>query len=463
MKLTSARRRSILGTLASASVPALWPCQGADRGGARVIVIGAGVSGLAAAQALEDVGIAVTVLEARNRIGGRVHTERGTFGVPVEIGAQFIQGKKNEEGEVNPTWEMVRQAGWKSVLFDPQSASAVRDGEFVDAGDLAEGLEAFQKFLLEEVKSEAEVGDSVEDALKVFIGEHKLDAREAAGLRAMAVSEVGTEYAGDLSQMSAKNFGEDSGYDTGGTVMLPEGYDQVPKFLARGLKDVRLGELVASIDTSGEFCVVTTNKGEYRAHHVICTLPLGVLQAGSVRFNPALPEAKTKAIGRMGMGQLGKVILKFPRRFWPADANWFLSLKSSAPWGVGFASLEAVHPGQNLIVMWHHGALARQREELDDNALVRIALDELRAASGEDVPQPTSRLITRWGRDPFSRGAYFFPKVGSPISDVAELAKPVGKRLFFAGEATNADYFATVHGAIASGRREARKIMQLIS
>jgi monoamine oxidase len=163
----------------------------------------------------------------------------------------------------------------------------------------------------------------------------------------------------------------------------------------------------------------------------------------------------------MGMGHLGKVFLEFPKRFWPEDINWFLSLKSTAPWGVVFSSLTRAIPDRHLLIMWHNGALAKEREAMSDEAVVKIALEELRAATGEQVPAPLKTKITRWGMDPFSRGAYFFPKVNSPMSDVAELAKPVGKRLFFAGEATSGGSFATVPGAIMSGWREAKRILKM--
>lgn len=399
----------------------------------------------------------MTVLEARDRIGGRVHTDRSTFSVPVEIGAQYVQGTKNEDGGLNPVWEMAQQKRWPSVAFPTEASQAVRDGEDVAGEPLEEGMEEFEEYL-----GEFESDDSVEAAVRSFIAKHELSDRESADLRAMVAAQIGLEYAGDIHEISISGADEAGGY-AGGNHILRGGYDQVPALLAAGLPAVRLGEVVTAVDYSGSVCTVTTKKGEHQAEHVICTLPLGVMQAGSVRFTPGLPPAKSKAIGRMGMGHLGKVIMQFPKRFWPADVNWFLSLKSSAPWGVAFSNLERVNPDQNLLVMWQSGALAKEREAMDDDAVIKIALDELRAATGEKVPAPTKVRITRWGTDPFSRGAYFFPKVGSPVSDVAELAKPVGDRLFFAGEATNASLFATVPGAILSGQREAARILRLAS
>src|SRR6185295_3504466 len=108
-------------------------------------------------------------------------------------------------------------------------------------------------------------------------------------------------------------------------------------------------------------------------------------------------------------------------------------LKSAAPWGVAFSTLDIVHPARNILTMWHSGSLARQRDDLGDDAVVKIALAEARAGAGEAIPEPMRTRVTRWGIDPYSRGAYYFPRVGSPASDAATLSRPVASRLFFAG------------------------------
>ena len=453
-------RRAFLRRLALATLGGAGVGRSAQKSGLRVIVIGAGVSGLAAAKVLHEAGARVTVLEARRRIGGRVHTDRTTFGVPVEIGAQYVQGTKNDDGELSPVWAMANRNRWASVPFSSDAIQAVREGESVDADKLSQRFEAFTD-AVEEAESEIELRHSVGDAIRLYVEEEALPSREAAELRAMVAAEVGLEYGGDIDQIAIQSIGDEDGY-AGGNKVLTGGYDQVPNLLAAGLPDVRLGEVVTQIDYSDAECTVTTKKGGvHKAERVLCTLPLGVLQSQSVRFSPALPPAKTRAIARMGMGCLGKVFLEFPRRFWPNEINWFLSLKSAAPWGVAFSSLARVVPNRNILIMWHSGALARERESLSDEAVVKIALTELRAATGENVPAPLKAKITRWGTDPFSRGAYFFPKINSPMSDVSTLAKPVDNRLFFAGEATSEGSFGTVHGAILSGWREAERILNV--
>jgi polyamine oxidase len=446
-------RRRFLHALAASALG--WPLAGraALRPGVRVVVIGAGVSGLAAARALHAAGAKVTVLEARERVGGRIHTDR-SFGIPVELGAQYIQGTRAGDGTPNPAWTMAKDQGWKAVPYSMDAAAALRDGRGVDVDRLGKLLEAFEAFV---EAGKAGSADSVGVARALYTKEARLGARQAEELRAIVEGTVGLEYAGDVNEVSIEGINRSRGF-SGENYMLAGGFDQVAKRLAEGLPDVRLGEVVSAVDHGEAVCKVTTNRGVHEADRTVCTLPLGVLKAASVRFNPPLPADKVRAITRTGMGHLGKVILEFPQRFWPNGANWILAIRNAAPWGVVFSDLAVVHPGRHVLTMWHSGSLAREREDLDDDALVKVALAEMRRAAGRSIPDPTRAAISRWGKDRFSLGAYSFPRVGTREGDRALLARPIGNRVFFAGEATSI-YLGTVAGAILSGRREAGKVM----
>jgi monoamine oxidase len=200
--------------------------------------------------------------------------------------------------------------------------------------------------------------------------------------------------------------------------------------------------------------------GVFEGDYVLCTLPLGVLQAGNVSFLPAFSTAKQTAISRMGMGTLDKVTMRFNRRFWPTATNWFLNLKSSAPWAGSFTSAEW-QTGANLLTWWHQGPEARTRETtMTDPQLRDAALAEVAAAfPSANTSTLQAYHVTRWHTDPFSRGAYSFPKAGAAVSDFKALATREGARLYFAGEATHNQYWGTVHGAYLSGQREAASIL----
>jgi len=456
--LTRRRMLRVALGVACAGLPSF--ARGAVRPNQRVVVIGAGVSGLAAAKAMQEAGLAVTVLEARERIGGRIFTERSTFGGPVEIGAQWIHGKRNSAGELNPIWDLARKQNWTTapLTFDP---AETRDGgRAIEDTAIWQRYKHFLSYAEKTLLPQVDIHFSIEEAVTSYIAQMKLTPRQAAELRATVASEIEGDLGGDSPEISLRGFERDLEFDNGGDQVLPAGYDQLPNFLRSTLANVRLGEVVQGIDYSGTPAVVTTGQGTYSADYVLCTLPLGVLQAGLVSFHPALPAAKARALGRMGMGLLDKIIMQFSTRFWPANVNWFLSLKSASPWGVSFTNLEKAQPGRNLLVMWHSGSTARLRESLPDAQIIRtIAMPELRAAFGRGVSPPTRHYVTRWASDPLTRGSYSIPKIGAPVRDFDELAKSVDNRLFFAGEATDPRYFGTVHGAYRSGLREAAKII----
>jgi monoamine oxidase len=248
----------------------------------------------------------------------------------------------------------------------------------------------------------------------------------------------------------------------GGDVQLTGGYDQLPNLLAAGL-DIRLNCIVKSVTHSASPVKVVTSLGTFLAEHVLVTVPLGVLKKGAITFSPVLPTAKRTAISRMGVGAFNKVILQFPTRFWP-NGNWFVNIAGADPYGISFSSLETAAPGKNLLVGWQFGSLAVKREAMTDAALINVVMAELRAMfKSSVVPAPIASAITRWTADPYSRGAYSYPRIGSPRTDITALAAPVGKRLYFAGEATSLDFPSTVHGAYLSGEREARNIIAAAS
>jgi len=188
------------------------------------------------------------------------------------------------------------------------------------------------------------------------------------------------------------------------------------------------------------------------ADRAIVTVPLGVLKAGAIAFDPPLPGTKRQAIERLGFGLLDKVVLAFEEPFWPQSADLLGLVGTEQPVGDLVNGLSFA--GAPLLIGIRGGAAARSCEALSD----REAVDEVRVAM--DAPEPTGALVTRWAADPYARGSYSFLAVGSSPADLHALAEPVGERLLFAGEATHEEFFATVHGAYMSGVREAERILR---
>ena len=456
-------RRRLLALAAASVLTAPRLASAASR--PRVLVIGAGVSGLVAARALQSAGCAVTVLEAAPRIGGRVHTDRSLFGgLPIELGAQFIHGKRNSAGRQNPVWSLAKNQGWRTTPFSSETGALLRSGlplTSTDEETLYALADQASEWILNVRKEQLEAHQtdvSLWSAFDAFAKRQRLSLARRTDLRALFAADIEGDLAGDLNLISLLAYDEDDEFGIGGDQMLPGGYDQVPAHLAQGL-DIRLRTPVRRIEHAGTPVRVVTTSGDiFEAEAVLITVPLGVLRGGSLTFSPLLPAAKRGALSRMRMGAFTKVILQFPQRFWP-DGNWFTNIVPRAPWGLSFASMQTPLPGSHVLVAWQWGARARSLEALSDSRVLATVMTDLRATfPGQTLPQPARFHVTRWSRDPFTLGAYSYPVTGSPRADIVRLAAPVSNRLFFAGEATSADYPGTVHGAWLSGERAAREI-----
>jgi monoamine oxidase len=271
-------------------------------------------------------------------------------------------------------------------------------------------------------------------------------------------AQIEHEYAADREDLALLQFavGEEL---FGGDVLLPDGYDQVLPSVSKGL-DIRPGHAVTAVSYDADGVAVRTAQGDFSAAHALITVPLGILQAQTIQFMPALPATKQAAIGRMGMGLLNKVYLRFPRVFWPEEPQVFGYIASQrGAWAEWFNMAPVL--GQPILLGFNAGRYARELENRSDPEIVAAALDVVRTMFGAGAPEPEAAQITRWAADPFAGGSYSYFAVGVRPDDPAALAAPVADRLFFAGEATDPDYPATVQGALRSGERAARAIMAL--
>jgi len=182
------------------------------------------------------------------------------------------------------------------------------------------------------------------------------------------------------------------------------------------------------------------------------------LKQASIKFEPPLPESKQDAIDRLAMGVLNKVYLKFPAVFWDKDVETISYVGERLGEGCDWLSFTPF-TGQPVLMAFHGGEKGFALEDLSDDEIVAGAMQTLRVMFGEDIPEPEGVLITRWGKDPFSFGAYSHIPPFASGDDYDALAEPVDDVLFFAGEATSREYPSTVHGAYLSGVRAAEEIL----
>ncbi|MFF2272811.1 flavin monoamine oxidase family protein [Agromyces sp. NPDC058136] len=423
------------------------------------VIVGAGVAGLTAARLLHDAGRRVVVLEARDRVGGRTWTDR-TAGFSVDRGASWIHGLTG-----NPLTELVEAFGMATAEFTVGSYQA--GGRPIANYDEAQrelDAEATAAWLadadavgdrLAAAADASEAGESYADVVERVLDELGWSGERAARARAFHRHRTEEQCGADNAEVDAHGLDEDA--IDGDEVVFPGGYDVLATSLAQGL-DVRLGRTVTSLTWSESGVRVSTATGAFDARQVVVTVPLGVLKAGAIDFDPALPEAVAGAIDRVGMGTFDKVFLQFPERFWQDGAYAIRQLGADGvPWHSWY-DVSAVS-GTPMLLTFAGGEWARRIEEMADEEIVASVLEGLRRLYGDAVPEPTGHWITRWGSDPFALGSYSYVARGATYDDHDVMATPVGGVLHLAGEATWGDCPATVNGALLSGHRAAERIL----
>jgi len=446
------RRRFLLGSVMTATA-LIGTRRTSAAKGEQILVVGAGIAGLGAALRLREIGYAVIVLEGRDRIGGRILTDR-SLSVPIDLGAAWIRGT-----EGNPITDLA--ARYKVALVpNDRTNNALYDASGMRvSNDDASALDDAFTDLFNGARDAADAtGDdlSVDDGLNRALTGTLLGLNQQQGLD-WERAEIEIATGAPLAALSLKAYGADSVFD-GGDALFPGGYDAIVRELAKGT-DVRMGQVVSRVEYGQGGVRVFTNRGELTADRALITVPLGVLKAGRISFAPALPERKTQAIQRLGMGVVDKVALRFNRVFWDADAdadylNYIAPTRGDWP---EFVNLAPAVKAPVLVALQGANA-ARDAEGRGDADLVTDAMRVLRVMYGGNVPDPTGALVTRWVADPFAGGAYSYVPAGISDREYDALGEPVAGRLFFAGEATLRDYPATVHGAWLSGLRAAEAI-----
>lgn len=336
--------------------------------GESVVVIGAGAAGLAAARVLADDGYLVTIVEARDRIGGRVNTDT-SLGVAVDIGASWIHGSDG-----NPLTELAGAAGVETATTDQDDLTAYdSNGDEIDEGLLETVFEGLSEL-------SGDFDDNLGDLVNEAVGELEPDV--AAIARYVATSVIEHEEAADIADLTLGSIMAGEEFD-GDEIIFPNGYIGVLEPLAAGI-DVQTGRIVSylfhgdSDDDSAEieFADGTTLEPD----RVLVTVPLGVLKNGSIEFEPPLPDDKLQAIERLGMGVLDKVVLRFDDQFWD-DSDLIGFVGNEPGLFIEWNNLVAV-TGAPMIMGFNAGSVARRVEEQSDAEILESALDALRTMYG---------------------------------------------------------------------------------
>lgn len=441
-----------------------------------ILIIGAGAAGLAAAVELSKAGRKVVVIEARDRIGGRMLTQHESeSNHPIELGAEFIHGKSPV------TFSIIEQARLKVSEVSSRNWY-YEDGHFVNSGEFWASVENVMHRMKRETNDFAfktfvdslpvnEASDTAKNlALRFVEGFHAADVNKVGiqGLVAIDEDEEGTD--GD------RTFRLLNGYRGLIDYLFEEAEAHGTKFLLNtAASEIGWQERRVETRTTTEVTIVSTK--------AVVTIPLSLLKPdaaspGAINFVPTLPQKKLDAISALEMGPALRIVLRFNDKFWQemrlaGDFNQdlkhigFLNYPG-APLPTWWTTLPEDEP---MMVGWAGGPTAARLLELNEDEIEANAIRSLALILGVDEHDLRSYLLGtyfhNWSTDPFSKGAYAYLPVNG-VEHQLTLAKPLANTLFFAGEATSLGEIGTVHGAIKSGQRAAREVLatdpaQLIS
>jgi polyamine oxidase len=427
----------------------------------RVVVVGAGIAGLTVANALTHGGVDCVVVEARDRIGGRLHTVN-LAGSPVDLGGSWVHTPIG-----NPMRAFAQQAGVTCRSANPLPELASFDcgeGRRLSAAEVEasismqlEGFPEAMGRLLAELGPDASAADGIE-AFVAGAGLAPGAARRARqALRALVEAES-ANLAERQSLCWMWNEMEYGGHYFGDVPV--GGYGRLVEAMATGV-DLRLGVDVAEVAYSASGVRVRSVNGtSQEGSHVVMTVPLGVLKRDVPRFRPALPPDRLAAIERLGFGRYEKVALRFDEPFWRAAGFPHAMIFPHDPgapvvWAIG---QDAFGAGPVLVFQIFHSA-ADHVLGADPADAAQWVLDMLAEAIGSSCPAPAAVAVTSWANDRHSAGAYTHIPPGANPADADLLGEPIDGRLLFAGEHTQSMRLAYADGAMTSGIREAKRLL----
>ncbi|MBK6667618.1 MAG: FAD-dependent oxidoreductase [Saprospiraceae bacterium] len=412
-----------------------------------VIVVGAGISGLAAAKKLKDNGFNVIVLEAQSKVGGRLKTNR-SLGVAFDEGASWIHGTAG-----NPITSLAQQAGMNTAFTDDESILAYDIGGVLHSDSNFSDTEDKFYTVLETLKNNGSSTKSFETVFNELYPTYCNDR-----LWKFFLSTYLTFDTGDLNMLSSLLYNE--GEEFGGEERISvNGYDTIPSYLAIGL-NVQLNQKVTKIDYSNTKILVSHNGTVTEADYVLVTVPLGVLKANKIDFVPSLPNTKQNAIQKVGVNCVNKFLLTWETAFWD-DEQYICYTPDIKDKFNYFVNVKKYQSTVNALMTFAYADKARQTENMTDQQIIEEIMTHLRDIYGNNIPYPKNILRTKWQTNEYSYGSYSYTAVGTEMRHFDDLAEEIDDKIFFAGEHTEIDYFSTAHGAYLSGIREADKIIAL--
>ncbi|CAF3301431.1 unnamed protein product [Rotaria socialis] len=433
-----------------------------------VVIVGAGAAGLAAAIELQSTNLKFLVLEARNRIGGRVCTDEETFTrAKVDLGASWIHyyGPENVLYDYYVSFncgkKQPRHSGYR-ICFD-------YDGEYFSSETKFHArsicAKLYQHIELFTCKNKNKEDQSIEQVIQT---EYERLVPNGPIKRLVNLMLSGEEeYEGsNFENLSAKYYGLEDGSSCDKWVSC--GYENLLKFIVKKHNlSIQLNTFVTHINTidSDRIAIKTSNDSSIiYCRRVIITIPLGCLKRETILFEPPLPDWKRNAINQMGMGLMNKLIVQFSTSFWDSDMCSFLHACNKQRGR--FRHTICSHAPENILILFVTGNFARELEALTDSEILEEIMKFLRQIfPTQSISEPVKYKFTRWGQDTLAYGSYSNIAVHASPDTMKQLAKETSDgHVHWAGEHANANdgtenwSFGCVHSAFQSGQRAAKTV-----
>ncbi|HKR62739.1 MAG TPA: FAD-dependent oxidoreductase, partial [Thermoanaerobaculia bacterium] len=375
-------------------------------------------------------------------------------GIPIDVGATWLN-----RASTNPLLALARDLRVRTTPADYDAPSHVYDAAGHEMLPRAwAAVRRRTELLVDQLVADADAfgpGTSLGAALEATFARQTWTPEMEHNVRHYLHATIEQEYATDVEDMCLAEWYDFADFGEGDR-LFPGGFDELPRKLARGL-DVELEHVITRVEHDERGVRIITNRTTFEGDVAILTLPLGVLQSGSIEFVPPLPPAKSDALRGLGMGVLNKLAMRFRSRFWPAASEWLeYAGETTGRWALFFNLYK--HLREPVLIAFNSGAYARALEDEPDEHWVDEAMAVLRTMFGRRAQEPEDYLVTRWASDPFARGSYSYISACGRGADMDALAEPIGDRLYFAGEATSRAQYGTVQGAFLSGFRAAGEI-----
>lgn len=435
--MTALNRRTLVGALAASTLA--FSARAGTVTDTDVIIIGAGVAGISAARQLQAASIRTLILEARDRIGGRVLTDTQTLGHKFDRGPYWLHNKAT-----NPLVPLAREAGIGLFESSYENNSSFNQGALSTNPSWKDVTEAAVAWEMRQLLPFARLNDR---ALGATLPNPSPAQRHLANIFAVEMGE-------DPSLVSLQGY---YNLEAGEDLIPSTGMGPLVQGLAGGL-DIRLNSPVSTLRWDGAHGVTAIGSfGQVTARKVIITVPTGVLAAGAIRFDPVLPNAKQTALANLPMGALEKVAMVLPAPM-PDLPEYTLS-NSHIQQGQYHALVSA--PDRAMITALIPGPVSRALNAEGAAALEAFALDLLKNVIGTNA-RVTALSSTSWQGDPLALGSYPHQTVGHANARKI-YSQPVEDRLFFAGDGGNDSLAVTVGGAWRQGQKAAQIIARQLS